>query len=394
MTILKAEITQAKTTRVEVDAARAAGKITVGRLYYLTDEEILVVGTADDAVFDLRTDVVSKGEQVPGAGNVWDDVNAYMFTGPDSDGQGRMCIGPGDLGYVGHGGIVYRYFGPGSVCIGAGGAGGAYPHRVTVSEDWVATGTADHGALSNRDDVDAHPQAAITGLVTDQATQNGRLDTVETDTGQLRTEHDALSDAHNNLHGDVFAIRNFLQNLAQSQFSGVAFRESITPINFSSGSPIVPDRVPVPLELASDQYASPDWVSLTADGYGLKIDFNGSLFTPPDGTILARVSAVIQIKCEDESATWGVTLGLWDGSELILGQFLDGETGSGFLQTTVVAAPFTYPMTPLHNLKDGDEFYFYARSSPGTTLQITDAQISIEGAADMVNLVPAITGDE
>ena len=123
----------------------------------------------------------SIGESIPGTGgNIEDVVNAHCFDGAFSDGSCRMCIGPTDLAYVGYDGIVYRYFGPTEVCIGSGGAGGTYPHRTTIAEDWLPTGTTSHPALSARDAADQHPTSAITNLDADQATQDGRLDALET----------------------------------------------------------------------------------------------------------------------------------------------------------------------------------------------------------------------
>ena len=138
--------------------------------------------------------LITQGEVITGVGEVWEAVNAYCFTGPYSDGGCRMCIPPNATVFVGYGDVSYRYFGPTEVCIGSGGAGGRYPNYVTTADDWAAIGTTNHAVLTGRDVVDSHPQAAITGLVAEQNTQNSRLDAIEAEL--IRLEQDKLDTAN------------------------------------------------------------------------------------------------------------------------------------------------------------------------------------------------------
>lgn len=133
-------------------------------------------------------DVITIGESIPGSGNVWSDVNAYCFTGAFSDGACRMCIAPNAIAYVGHGSIVYRYFGPTEVCIGSGGEGGKYPHYTTVEEDWVPTGTTTHTALSDRYTANQHRIDNITDL-------RDYLNTIDAELARLEQDKLDIADA-------------------------------------------------------------------------------------------------------------------------------------------------------------------------------------------------------
>ena len=142
----------------------------------------------------LSNNLHSIGESVPGTGEVSADVNVHCFIGSNSDGACRICIGPGNVLYIGHTEVVYRYFGPSSVCIGSGGSGGKYPHYVTLPTDWVPTGTTSHEALSGRNTVDQHLASAITGLVAHQAQQDSRLTALETEVARLEQDKLNISD--------------------------------------------------------------------------------------------------------------------------------------------------------------------------------------------------------
>lgn len=187
---------------------------------------------------DYTASVTVKGEVVPGTGNVWDDANAHCFAGPDSDGNCRMCIGPSDLLYIGHGGVTYLYLGPREVCIGSGGAGGTYPHRITVQADWAPSGTTSHIALTERDAADSHPQSAVGGrgaeatLLLDQDKQDNRLTNLEAalpahannKNNPHAVQHAQLSDRGTNDHAEIDAhIADTLIHFQDVPLDGIGY---------------------------------------------------------------------------------------------------------------------------------------------------------------------------
>lgn len=61
MAVLNVPITQAECTRAELDTALAANKVTRGRLYYITDEDVLVVGNGPNTKTELGLSLYLPG---------------------------------------------------------------------------------------------------------------------------------------------------------------------------------------------------------------------------------------------------------------------------------------------------------------------------------------------
>ena len=119
-------------------------------------------------------EVLSYGATIPGTGNVWDDLNATDFTGHQYAGVDgcvatALSIKTNSIVTFGHNAISYIWEGPRGVCVGVGGTYSA------IAGDLVPLGTGDHAILTNRDIADAHPMAAITGLLADQTRQDSAL---------------------------------------------------------------------------------------------------------------------------------------------------------------------------------------------------------------------------
>ena len=133
--------------------------------YYYYDGQWNYIGAAE---------ILTYGALVPGTGNVWDDVNATDFTGEEYAGQDgcastALSIKTNGVVFFSHNNVTYIWLGPTGVCVGVGGT------YSSVQADFGPTGTADHSILINRDQADAHPQSAITDLVSDQAQQDTNL---------------------------------------------------------------------------------------------------------------------------------------------------------------------------------------------------------------------------
>ena len=112
-----------------------------------------------------------------GNGTVADDVNNTDFT--SQAGTTYLPISSNMVVTFVHKSVAYNYVGPTGVTVGIGG------DYVTLDEDYVAIGTGDHSIMSNRDQADAHPMAAITGLEDAQLAQD-----------QALTDHEAAADPH------------------------------------------------------------------------------------------------------------------------------------------------------------------------------------------------------
>lgn len=138
----------------------APGNSSGPGFYYYYDGSWSYIGGAE---------VVTYGAVIPGTGNVWDDVNAYDFTGHPYASGSCLAILPNAIVTFGHNGISYLYEGPRDVCIGLGG------DYATVQDDYAPLGTGDHSILINRDAADAHPMSAVTGLMADQTRQDEDL---------------------------------------------------------------------------------------------------------------------------------------------------------------------------------------------------------------------------
>ncbi len=106
-----------------------------------------------------------------GDGTVEGDINATDFTA--QFGSTYWEPGVADIPTVLHKTVAYTYVGPRDVRIGLGG------NYVALNADFSPIGTADHNLLQNRTIPDQHSQSAITGLVADQAIQDGRIASTE-----------------------------------------------------------------------------------------------------------------------------------------------------------------------------------------------------------------------
>ncbi len=142
------------------------GKLTEGigfDLVPITDESVVTVTltATDDA----------------GNGSVEDDTNNTDFT--SQTGTTFATLATNEVVNIVHKVVVYSYTGPKPVNIGLGG------DYVTLASDFVALGTADHSLLDSLSDPDQHPTSAITGLDTDQATQDQNL-----------VDHEVAADPH------------------------------------------------------------------------------------------------------------------------------------------------------------------------------------------------------
>ena len=108
-----------------------------------------------------------------GDGTPHGDLNATNFTGhPYAEGT-ALRIQANAVVTFGHKAIAYLWTGPSDVTVGIGGS------HTAVATDLTPIGTADHALLVNREAANAHPQSAVTSLVTDQQTQDNRLTSLE-----------------------------------------------------------------------------------------------------------------------------------------------------------------------------------------------------------------------
>lgn len=130
-----------------------------------------------------------------GAGNVENDVNVMDFFGqPDASNTDMFAtIGPRDIVNITHNLVLYSWIGPHDVTIGLGGS------YVSTAADYIVQGTADHSLLANLTDPDQHPTAAITGLDTDQATQDQNL-----------VDHEVDADPHPQYTLETSALQVFV----------------------------------------------------------------------------------------------------------------------------------------------------------------------------------------
>jgi len=122
---------------------------------------------------DLGEGIIEYGAAITGTGTISQAVNAFDFTGHQHADNPLFptCLNvlTNHIPTFGYEGVAYKYIGPKPVLLGACG------ERVSIDADYVGTGTDDHAILVNRDATDAHPQSAITDLLTDQATQDTNL---------------------------------------------------------------------------------------------------------------------------------------------------------------------------------------------------------------------------
>ena len=149
---------------------------------------------------NLDTGLLVYGANIPGTGNVWDDLNAANFTGEEYAGvdgcaSTALSIKENALVTFGHNLISYVWQGPQGVCVGLGGT------YTAVSTDLSPLGTGDHTALANRNAADSHPQTAVGGrggtsdLQADQFEQDQNLSNHIANTSNPHTvRHDQLPD--------------------------------------------------------------------------------------------------------------------------------------------------------------------------------------------------------
>lgn len=153
--------------------------------YYFYNGSWIYIGGAE---------LLSYGESIPGAGNVWDDLNAHDFTGHQYAGQDgcastALSIKTNATVFFGHNGISYIWMGRQGVCVGVGGT------HTAQANDLAPLGTGDHAVLSNRNIADQHSQSAITDLVSDQAQQDLNLQNHVNDGGNPHNvQHSQLPD--------------------------------------------------------------------------------------------------------------------------------------------------------------------------------------------------------
>ena len=158
----------------------------------------------DDGTWDTPDVVAVYAEVIdinPGLDEIWNDVNAFDFTGhPYATGTALDIRANYGLSVSNGTQTLWRYAGPKPVLLGVGG------NYTTDADDWIVEGVADHASLTNRDAADAHPMSAVTGLIADQQRQDADLAQHEADTNNPHATTHALlpdvgpNDHHNQIH--------------------------------------------------------------------------------------------------------------------------------------------------------------------------------------------------